>query len=129
MPLFEITSLSQFKITYFIEARTAEDAMDEHTMNADIVEARQEHLGEHIMDVRKSNPKKFQKWLLSEAADPDCHSSHWMGDKLINVVDYEETPAYHSAAMDKMSQSLQEGTPETEDPFNESFDDGGPYYG
>lgn len=109
MPLFEITTLSQFKMTYFIEAESMEDALDEHTMNVELVEASQEHLGEIVVDGRKINHKKFQKWISKESQNPDAVSSYWMGEKLINKIDYDTpAPQYFSAAMDQLSQQLQQ---------------------
>jgi hypothetical protein len=79
---------------YVIEAKTLEHAYDEltmteHTRNFD--EFTQKWLGEQILDGRIATPEEFQQELkrLQENKDEMC--SHWMGDKLIHKVEYEDS--------------------------------------
>ena len=122
MPLFSITSLSQFKITYFIKADTAEEALDEVTMNPELVEASQEHLGERVLGITKLNRKKFDKWLADEMADPSGYVQTWLGERLINVVPSMEVEP-GKEVFKNLGTSLVMGTPDVE----ELFDDCGPY--
>lgn len=124
MPLFSITSLSQFKITYFIDADTVEEALDEVSMNPDIIRASEEHLGERVFDVHQLSRKRFDKWLENEMKDPSGYVQTWLGEKIINnVPSMEKDPG--KEAFKNLGTSLLMGTPEIEEPF----DDGGPYYG
>lgn len=90
--LFRIDTISQFRMTYFIEAKTLEHALDELTLKDSgsekdfFDEVDQEHIGETIFRAEESDYYQFNK-LLSEKRSG---SSWWMGDKLIRKVDYGE---------------------------------------
>ena len=94
MPIFLINTLSTFRMKYAIEAETLEHAMDElvcteHDRNFD--EVTQRWLGEQIMDAQVVTQEQLQDILKQLAEDKDEMSSHWMGDKLIHKVQYENS--------------------------------------
>jgi hypothetical protein len=90
-----VDTISTFRRRYVIEADALEHAYDEVTMidsgnDADAFEeVSQKFLGETIIDGRKISKKKFAKMLKDFEHDADESCSHWMGDKLIRVVDYD----------------------------------------
>ena len=84
---------------YAIEAKTLEHAMDElvsteHCRNFD--EFTQKWLGEQILGGRKVSPKEFQKELEQLKGMKDEMCSHWMGDKLVHKVEYEDSSSERS---------------------------------
>lgn len=89
--LYRIDSISQFRMTYFIEAKSLEDALDEFTMRDSgsdedfFDESDQEFLGETVFRAEESDYYQFNK-LISEKRSG---TSWWMGDKLIRKVRYE----------------------------------------
>lgn len=94
MPIFLINTLSTFRMKYAIEAETLEHAMDElvcteHDRNFD--EVTQRWLGEQIMDAQVVTQDQLQDMLKQLAEDKNEMSSHWMGDKLIHKVQYENS--------------------------------------
>ena len=88
--LYRIDALSQFRMTYFIEAKSLEHALDEFVCKDSgsdkdfFYEVDQEHLGETIFLAEESDYYQFNKFLAEKR--PGC--SWWMGDKLIRKVDY-----------------------------------------
>lgn len=94
MPIFLINTLSTFRMKYAIEAETLEHAMDElvcteHDRSFD--EVTQRWLGEQIMDAQVVTQEQLQDMLKQLAEDKNEMSSHWMGDKLIHKVQYENS--------------------------------------
>lgn len=114
MNLYEVTTVVQFKHTYFVEAKEESHALDEVVMRegADVEdtryfeEAAQEYLGETIISSRPSSVKEFNEFLKKAETNKRIFSSHWMGSKLIHTIDYEEdtvtvsdpTPGTHAFA-------------------------------
>lgn len=94
MPIFLINTLSTFRMKYAIEAETLEHAMDELVMtehNRDFDEVTQRWLGEQIMDAQVVTQEQLQDMLKQLSEDSNEMSSHWMGDKLIHKVQYENS--------------------------------------
>lgn len=94
MPIFLINTLSTFRMKYAIEAETLEHAMDElvmteHDRNFD--EVTQRWLGEQIMDAQVVTQEQLQDMLKQLVEDKNEMSSHWMGEKLIHKVQYENS--------------------------------------
>lgn len=98
MNLYEVTTIVQFKHTYFIEAKEESHALDEVVMRegADVddkqffEEASQEYLGETIVSSRQTSFKEFNEFLDKAENNKQILSSHWMGSNLIHSIDYEE---------------------------------------
>lgn len=99
MALFKITTLVQFKHDYFVEAECLEHAYDEVTMRdsgADedyFEEASQKFLGETIISGEASAMDEFEDFLEAAREDEGLGCSHWMGEDLIRVVEYEDPTA------------------------------------
>lgn len=94
MPIFLINTLSTFRMKYAIEAETLEHAMDELVMtehNRNFDEVTQRWLGEQIMDAQVVTQEQLQDMLKQLSEDSNEMSSHWMGDKLIHKVQYENS--------------------------------------
>ena len=93
--LYIVDTISTFRHRYVIEAAELEHAYDEVTMvdsgnDADSFESvSQRYLGETIIDGREITKKDFTKMLKDFAEDKNEGCSHWMGDKLIRVIDYD----------------------------------------
>jgi len=92
--LYIVDTISTFRHRYVIEANELEHAYDEVTMvdsgnDEDSFESvSQRYLGEVIIDGREITKKDFDKMLAEMAEDKNEGCSHWMGDKLIRVIDY-----------------------------------------
>ena len=94
MPIFLINTLSTFRMKYAIEAETLEHAMDELVMtehSREFDEITQRWLGEQIMDGEEVSYEQLLVLLNKLEKDKDEMSSHWMGDKLIHKVNYENS--------------------------------------
>ena len=94
MPLFLVSVLSTFRDVYAIEAKTLEHAYDELVMtehNRGFSEVTQRWLGEQILDGREITPEEFKQQLEAYEEDDREMSSHWMGDKLIHKLTYEDS--------------------------------------
>jgi hypothetical protein len=95
MGLYKVTTLVQFKHVYFVEGKCLEHALDEVSMresgNDDdyFEESGQQYLGEVIVDGEEVTMRDFEKFL-TKAENGEVSSSHWMGDKLIHKMRYEE---------------------------------------
>jgi hypothetical protein len=79
---------------YAIEAETLEHAMDELVMtehSREFDEITQRWLGEQIMDGEEVSYEQLLVLLNKLEKDKDEMSSHWMGDKLIHKVNYENS--------------------------------------
>lgn len=93
MPIFLVDTLSTFRMKYAIEADTLEHAYDElvateHNRNFD--EISQKWLGEQIIEGREVTKLTLDITLHQLQNDRSEMCSHWMGDKLIHKVDYNE---------------------------------------
>lgn len=116
MKLYEVTTIVQFKHTYFVEAEEESHALDEVVMRegADMdssrwfEEASQEYLGETVLGSRESSVKDFVRFLDKAREDKNINCSHWMGTKLIHSIDYNEQPqqSTRSQAFDTMVNTL-----------------------
>lgn len=93
--LYIVDTISTFRHRYVIEAAELEHAYDEVTMidsgnDDDSFESvSQRYLGETIVDGREISKKDYTKMLKDMAEDKNEGCSHWMGDKLIRVIDYD----------------------------------------
>ena len=92
--LFVVDAISTFRNRYVIEAESLEHAFDEVSMvdsgcEKDMFEpVAQRFLGESISDGREISKEEFDKMLVGLSQDKYESCSHWMGDKLIRVIDY-----------------------------------------
>lgn len=94
MPIFIVDTISSFRMRYAVEAKTLEHAMDEVVMregDTEFAELTQKHIGYHITDGRSVTPTEFERMVKRLSEDKDEVCSHWMGDALINKVNYENT--------------------------------------
>ena len=79
---------------YAIEAETLEHAMDEIVMNEhnhQFEEFTQRWLGEQIIDGQEVTHEELVAMINKMSTDKDEMCSHWMGDKLIHKVNYENS--------------------------------------
>lgn len=96
MPIFIVDTISSFRMRYAIEAKTLEHAMDEVVMSEskdDFVDMSQKHIGYHIVDGRELTKEQYDAMLIELSEDRNEWCSHWMGDQLINKVEYNEDTA------------------------------------
>ena len=94
MPIFLIDTLSTFRMKYAIEAETLEHAYDELVMtehNRTFDEVTQKWLGEQIVQGQQVSYEELLVLVNNLDKDKSELSSHWMGDKLIHKVEYENT--------------------------------------
>lgn len=98
MPLYIVDTIHQFRMRYVVEAKSADDAMDEVTMIDSgnpkdfFHEFSQKFLGETIIDAREITKEQFDG-MIEEFKNNDPENigeecSHWMGDQLIRKIDY-----------------------------------------
>jgi len=79
---------------YAIEAETLEHAMDELVMtehDRSFDEVSQKWLGEQIIEGREVTELALESTIEALGQDPSEMCSHWMGDKLIHKVTYEDS--------------------------------------
>lgn len=79
---------------YAIEAETLEHAYDELVMtehNRTFDEVTQKWLGEQIVQGQQVSYEELLVLVNNLDKDKSELSSHWMGDKLIHKVEYENT--------------------------------------
>lgn len=96
--LFIVDTLVTFRNRYVVEARSLEDAYDEVTMvdsghEDDYFEPfSQLQLTETIIEGRKISHKKLDKMLeaLENNENPRESGSHWMGEQMIRVINYND---------------------------------------
>jgi hypothetical protein len=93
--LFVVDAIATFRNRYVVEAESLEHAYDEVCMvdsgnPDDLFEpVTQRFLGESISDGREITKEEFDKMLIDLSTDKNEGCSHWMGDKLIRVIDYD----------------------------------------
>lgn len=93
MPIFLIDTTSTFRMKYAIEAQTLEHAYDELVMtehSRNFEEVTQRHLGEQIIDGREVTYDELQKEMERLKQNKEEMCCHWLGDKLIHKVEYDE---------------------------------------
>lgn len=93
MPIYLVDTISSFRLRYAVEAKSLEHAMDEIVMNEanhQFDDLTQKHLGEQIVDGREVTKEEFDKYVVGLKDDMAEMSSHWMGDKMIHKVNYDE---------------------------------------
>lgn len=96
MPLYVVDTLVTYRMRYVVEAKELEHAYDEVVMNQSgapedfFEEVSQRHLGETIIDGREISKDEFDTMLNNLSNDKYESCSHWMGEKLIRVIDYEK---------------------------------------
>lgn len=91
MPIYLVDTIVTYRMKYAIEAKELSHAYDEVTMSNGILsELTQRCLGETICDGREVTIEEVNKMLEIFKADEDELSSHWMGEKLLNKVKYDD---------------------------------------
>lgn len=91
MPLYLVDTIVTYRMKYVIEAKELSHAYDEVTMSDGILsELTQRCLGETICDGREVTIEEINKMLETFKSDDAELSSHWMGEKLINKIKYED---------------------------------------
>jgi len=93
MPIYLVDTISSFRLRYAVEAKSLEHAMDEIVMNEanhQFDDLTQKHLGEQIVDGREVTKEEFDKYVVGLKDDMAEMSSHWMGEKMIHKVNYNE---------------------------------------
>ena len=103
MALYKVETISQFKMTYFIEADEKDHANDAIVMKDSgneedfFDDAHQEHLGEVIFSTEEITKTQFNTWLNEQRVlGYGSNCSHWMGDKLIHKIDYDDMPIQYA---------------------------------
>jgi len=90
MPLYLVDTIVTYRMKYVIEAKELSHAFDEVCMEEGLLqELTQRCLGEHICDCRQVTNEEVNRLLEEYKNDKYELSSHWMGEKLINKIDYE----------------------------------------
>lgn len=91
MPLYLVDTIVTYRMKYVVEAKELSHAYDEVTMEEGLLsELTQRCLGETICDGREVTIEEVNKLLETLKEDEHELSSHWMGEKLINKVNYED---------------------------------------
>lgn len=91
MPLYLVDTIVTYRMKYVIEAKELTHAYDEVTMNDGLLsELTQRCLGENITDGREVTIEQINQMLEEFKNDKHELSSHWMGEKLINKINYED---------------------------------------
>ena len=93
MPIYLVDTISTFRLRYAIEAKSLEHAYDEIVMNEanhEFDDLTQKHLGEQIVDGREVSIEEFNNYVVGLKDDMDEMSSHWMGEKMIHKINYNE---------------------------------------
>lgn len=94
--LFVVDTITTFRHRYVVEADELDHAYDEVTMidsgaDTDFFEpVTQRYLGEVITDGREITKEEFNKMLAQCSVDKNESCSHWMGDKLIRSINYND---------------------------------------
>jgi hypothetical protein len=94
MPIYLINSISTFAMQHAIEADTLEHALDEMVMtehDRHFDEVSQKWLGEQLIDARVITKEELIDHLQKLKENKDYMTSHWMGEKLIHKVKYNES--------------------------------------
>jgi hypothetical protein len=91
MPLYLVDTIVTYRMKYVVEAKELSHAYDEVSMNdGNLYELTQKCLGEHIIDGRQVTTEDINQLLEQYKNDQYELSSHWMGEKLINKIKYED---------------------------------------
>lgn len=96
MPLFVVETISTFRHKYVIDCKSLDHAYDTVAMN-EASEFSQMHVGEQIVTGHAITKDQFTTMIesLKQYGDGTNYQpesgSHWMGDKLIHVVDYDNS--------------------------------------
>ena len=91
MPLYLVDTIVTYRMKYVIEAKELSHAYDEVTMSDGILsELTQRCLGETICDGREVTIEEINKMLETFKSDDAELSTHWMGEKQINKIKYED---------------------------------------
>jgi hypothetical protein len=91
MPLYLVDTIVTYRMKYVVEAKELSHAYDEVSMNdGNLAELTQKCLGEHITDGRQVTIEEVNQLLAQYKNDQYELSSHWMGEKLINKIKYED---------------------------------------
>jgi len=93
MPIYLVDTISTFRLRYAVEAKSLEHAYDEIVMNEanhQLDDLTQKHLGEQIIEGREVTLGEFNKYIAELRDNKDEMSSHWMGEKMIHKVNYDE---------------------------------------
>jgi hypothetical protein len=91
MPLYLVDTIVTYRMKYVVEAKELSHAYDEVSMNdGNLSELTQKCLGEHIIDGRQVTIEEVNQLLAQYKNDQYELSSHWMGEKLINKIKYED---------------------------------------
>lgn len=93
MPIYLVDAISTFRLRYAIEAKSLEHAYDEiviNEVNHEFDELTQKHLGVQIVDGREVTIEEFNNYIVGLRDDMAEMSSHWMGEKMIHKVNYDE---------------------------------------
>lgn len=91
MPLYLVDTIVTYRMKYVIQAKELSHAYDEVCMEEGLLkELTQRCLGENIIDGRQVTIEEVNELLEQYKNDKMELSSHWMGEKLINKIDYED---------------------------------------
>ena len=96
MPLFVVDAIQMFRTRYVIECKEAEHAGDTVTMG-EADQYSQMDLGERILTTKEITYEEFRRMnkAMEEGHGDGTHhqaeeGSHWMGEKMIHVVNYNK---------------------------------------
>lgn len=91
MPLYLVDTIVSYRMKYVVEAKELSHAYDEVSMSDGLLsELTQRCLGETICDGREVTLEEVNNLIEVYKNDQYELSSHWMGEKLINKINYEE---------------------------------------
>ena len=90
MPLYLVDTIVTYRIKYAIEAKELSHAYDEVVCHdGNIPEVTQLCLGEQIIDGREITMDELNALIEKLKTDRHEMSSHWMGEKLVHKINYE----------------------------------------
>jgi hypothetical protein len=96
MPLFVVDAIQMFRTRYVIECKEAEHAGDTVVMN-EAEQFSQMDLGERILTTKEITYEEFRRMnkAMEDGHGDGTHyqaeeGSHWMGEKMIHVVNYNK---------------------------------------
>jgi len=115
MNLYKIATLNQFYTTYWIKAKSEDEARK--VVTEEIADpAADQHIGETILTVERKKMKHFREFLVNEGLKDNSEGSccsYWMGERLI----YEYLPDSEQSELvfKSMGTSLILGRPDTDE--------------